>query len=236
MLEVKNISYNVTENGLTKTILSNISFVCPDNQNLVITGHNGSGKSTLLKIIMGILQPTSGQIFYDGKDITNLSITQRAQLGIAYAFQQPVTFKGMTVRRMLEIASGKNDFNYFCSLLSKLGLCARDYVEREINDKLSGGERKRIEIATVLARDAKCNLFDEPEAGIDIWSFDALVEIFKNNKKTNIIVSHQSKLIEQADKILVLSNGQVDKFGTKEEIFPTLNHSQTCEKLRRENG
>lgn len=236
MLEVKNISYIVDENGTKKTILDNVSFVCHDGENLVITGHNGSGKSTLLKIIMGIIEPSSGSIIFNGQDITKLSVSDRAKLGLAYAFQQPITFKGLTVRRILEIASGKDDFNSFCDLLSKLGLCARDYLSRELDDKLSGGERKRIEIATVLARNCDYNLFDEPEAGIDIWSFDSLVDIFKKNHKTNIIVSHQSKLIEQADEILVLSAGKVQDFGKTQDILPNLNNNNYCSKLRRDNG
>ena len=195
MLEVKNVSYVVEQDGNKKIILNDINFVC-ECKNLVITGHNGSGKSTLLKILMGILPASSGKIIFDGKDITNLSISERAKLGIAFAFQTPICFKGMTVKKMLQIASEKDekDISIYCDILSKLGMCARDYMDREVGSKLSGGEQKRIEIATALARDAKLNLFDEPEAGIDIWSFDNLLDVFAQTKGQNIIVSHQKNL------------------------------------------
>ena len=235
MLKVENLSYAVEQNGQTKTILKNINFEC-DCKNLVITGHNGSGKSTLLKILMGILPATSGKIFFDKKDITNLSITDRAKLGLAFAFQTPICFKGLTVKKLLQIASQKTekDIAVYCDILSKLGMCARDYIDREVSSKLSGGEQKRIEIATVVARDAKLNLFDEPEAGIDIWSFDGLLDVFANVKGQNIIVSHQKKLMERADKILVLSGGEVKMFGDTKQILPQLEKSPYCERLSKD--
>lgn len=236
MLEVKNITYKVIEGGKEKVILDDISFCCEDNQTIVITGQNGSGKSTLLKIIMGILPATNGRIFFDGKDISNLTIDQRANLGMAYSFQTPVCFKGITTKRLLEIASNNNNFNAHCDNLSKLGLCARNYLDREVNNKLSGGEQKRIDIATVISRNAKLNLFDEPEAGIDIWSFENLTNVFKIKESTNLIVSHQQKLMVKADKILVLKNGKIEYFDVADKVLPLLNSSKTCQKLRRDNG
>lgn len=232
MLKVENLSYSVEQNGNTKQILKDISFEC-DCKNLVITGHNGSGKSTLLKLLMGILPVSHGKIFFDGQDITNLSITDRAKLGLAFAFQTPICFKGLTVKKLLQIASQKSekDIQVYCDILSKLGMCARDYIDREVSSKLSGGEQKRIEIATVVARDAKLNLFDEPEAGIDIWSFDGLLNVFDGTKGKNIIVSHQKKLMEKADKILVLSGGEVTLFGDTKDILPQLEKNSYCEKL-----
>lgn len=235
MLKVENLSYSVNQDGQRKIILKNVSFEC-DCKNLVITGHNGSGKSTLLKILMGVLPATSGKIFFDGKDITNLSITERANLGIAFAFQTPICFKGLTVKKLLQIASQKSekDIAAYCDILSKLGMCARDYIDREVSSKLSGGEQKRIEIATVVARNAKLNLFDEPEAGIDIWSFDGLLDVFENLGGQNIIVSHQKKLMERADEIIVLSGGEIKMFGDTKDILPKLENSQYCEKLSKD--
>jgi Fe-S cluster assembly ATP-binding protein len=237
MLELKNISYKIEENGKQIVILENISFFCESNQTIAITGKNGSGKSTLLKIIMGIIKPTSGIILFNNKDITNLDVCERAKLGIAYSFQTPITFKGITVQDLLNISFGddKKTVSDYCEILSNLGLCAREYLDREINNKLSGGEQKRIDIASVLARRAKLNLFDEPEAGIDIWSFDNLVNIFKNIKASNIIVSHQKKLIEQTDKILVLNDGKMVDFDKTENVMKTLNN-EYCGKLRGING
>ena len=238
MLELKNICYQVERDGKKNEILKNVSFKV-DCKNFVITGHNGSGKSTLLKIIMGILKPTSGSIVFDGKDITDLSITDRAKMGIAFAFQTPICFKGLTVKKLLQIASGeeKQDINYYCDILSKLGLCARDYIDREVNNKLSGGEQKRIEIASVLARKAKLNLFDEPEAGIDIWSFQNLLNVFNLNNSINIIVSHQQKLMEKADQILLLSGGEVKEIGKPEDVLKDIHNIQYCQKLSGgENG
>lgn len=237
MLEVKNINYIVSEKGTQKHILKDITFSLNDGENLVITGHNGSGKSTLLKIIMGIVKPTSGSIIFDGKDITSLSIDERARLGIAFSFQTPITFKGLTVRKMLELASNNNSkFNDYCDILSKLGLCAREYLDRELSNKLSGGEQKRIEIASALARHAKLNLFDEPEAGIDIWSFDNLVEIFNTTNSANIIVSHQKRLIEQAGKIMLLSNGKIEQFDAAEKVLDKINENNSCSKLNKTNS
>lgn len=232
MLEVKNINYVVSQNGKQKQILKNISFTALDHENLVITGHNGSGKSTLLKIIMGILKPTSGEIFFNGKNITDLSIDEHAKLGIAFSFQTPVCFKGMTVKKLLEIASQKqNKLSENCDVLSKLGICARDYLDRELNNKLSGGEQKRIEIASVLIRQAKLNLFDEPEAGIDIWSFDNLVNIFETKTGSNIIVSHQKRLIEKADRILLLNSGEIEAFGKANEMLDKISENKSCTRL-----
>lgn len=238
MLKVININYSVKENNTQKQILKNISFEISNNQNLVITGHNGSGKSTLLKIIMGIIKPTSGKIIFNDVDVTNLPITDRANLGIAFAFQTPVCFKGLTIKKLLELSGEKQaqNISYHCDILSKLGLCAREYLDREMSNKLSGGEQKRVEIASVLARNAKLNLFDEPEAGIDIWSFDNLVKIFKTNNSTNIIVSHQKKLIEKADNILLLNEGTITAFGKTSDILPLLNDKVSCDKIRSENG
>lgn len=237
MLEVKNINYFIEEKGTKKQILKNISFSLKSGENLVITGHNGSGKSTLLKILMGILKPTSGSVIFNGQDVTKLTIDEHARLGMAFSFQTPVTFKGLTVKKMLELASSKQSkFSDYCDVLSKLGLCAREYLDRELNNKLSGGEQKRIEIASVLVRNAKLNLFDEPEAGIDIWSFDNLVEIFNTTQSANIIVSHQKKLIEQADKIMLLSNGEIEQFDVKEKVLNKINESNSCRKLNKTNS
>lgn len=236
MLEIQNISYSVTENGITKTILDDVSFVVPENKLTIITGQNGSGKSTLAKIIMGIIQPTNGKILFNGQDISNLDITQRAKLGFAFAFQKPVTFKGITVKKMLSLASGKeNSVIEACGFLSKVGLCARDYLDREINDKLSGGELKRIELATVVARQAKINVCDEPEAGIDLWSFGALVNLFKDNNTTNLVISHQNRLIEIADQIVLLQAGKLIKTGTVKEIMPLI-VTEKCSMLEEENN
>ena len=234
MLEIKNISYIVENENEKNVILDNISFCLEDNETIVVTGENGSGKSTLLRIIMGILTPTSGQIIYNGKDITKLSIDERAMLNIAYSFQTPVCFKGITVKRLLNLASGSEDEKY-CYTLKKLGLCTKAYLTREVNNKLSGGEQKRIDIASVLIRNAELNLFDEPEAGIDIWSFDKLVSLFNKNS-SNLIVSHQRKLIEKADKILLLENGKIKAFDKTEVVLPLLTNTKKCNKLRRKNG
>lgn len=237
MLEIQNLCYEVKNGNEKKVILDNISLKIKKDSLVVITGQNGSGKSTLAKILMGIIKPTSGKILFNKKDITNLSITERAKLGFAFAFQQPVVFKGITVKKMLELASGKkSNVNNACDVLSKVGLCARDYIDREVNSKLSGGELKRIELAMVLARNAKLNICDEPEAGIDLWSFDALVNLFKEKKSTNIIVSHQNKLIEIADQIILLNAGKLVVSGDKEEVMPYI-ASQKCSRLGgNENG
>lgn len=231
MLQVKNLVYEVKQDGLTKRILDDISFEVDDNQLFVITGPNGSGKSTLAKILMGILPPTSGQIFWSGQDITGLDITTRAKLGFGYAFQQPTTFKGLTVKDLIDIASGRqNSVSSACEYLSRVGLCAREYISREIDSKLSGGELKRIELALLLAKNSDINICDEPEAGIDLWSFDALVRLFESEKKTFLVISHQKRLIEIADKVLLLKKGKIEQKGTFEQMKNLLN-GQTCSRL-----
>ena len=235
MLEIKNLYYTVNENGIKKEILKDINLKLKNNKLYVITGQNGSGKSTLVKIIMGIYCQTSGEIFFDGENISTLPITDRAQKGIAFSFQQPTTFKGLKIKDLLDIASGqKNTLSQNCNLLSKVGLCARDYIERYLDNKLSGGELKRIEIAMALARKSKLNIFDEPEAGIDLWSFDKLTNIFSTIKNTTLIVSHQQKILDIADEIILMKNGEIIKIGTKEDVLPFINNS-SCGKLRGEN-
>ena len=235
MLEIKNLSFSVQENGKSKEILKNINLSLAQNKLYVITGQNGSGKSTLVKIIMGILSQTSGQIFFGGKDISSMPIHERARLGISFAFQSPVTFKGLKVKELLDIASGqKNSLSQNCDYLSKVGLCARDYIDRYIDDKLSGGELKRIELAMALSRKGKLNIFDEPEAGIDLWSFDKLVNLFSSIKGTTLIVSHQRKILEIADKIILMNNGEIVKVGNREEVLP-LTEKSSCIKLRGEH-
>lgn len=237
MIEVKNLNYTIVEDNIEKNILKNINLKFDENKIYVITGPNGSGKSTLVKLLMGINNLTDGQIFFDGKDITNLKINERANLGISYAFQQPVTFKGLKVRDLLDVASGKkNDFNEICNYLSMVGLCAKDYINRSLDDKLSGGELKRIELAMVLCRKSKVNIFDEPEAGIDLWSFEQLTKIFGSLKNScNIIVSHQKKILEIADEVILIKNGEVQKVGSLDEILPLIENNK-CNKLRGEDG
>lgn len=224
MLELRNISWNVPDG---KEVLKDISLTIPDGKLVVITGPNGSGKTTLAKIIAGIVEPTSGQILLDGEDITKLDITERAKRGISFAFQQPVRFKGITVRDLLELSAGK-ELNQaeLCDLLGKVGLCTRDYIDREVSAALSGGEIKRIEIATVLARGTAYSVFDEPEAGIDLWSFTGLIKVFEELKKkkhgTQVIISHQERIINIADEVVVVADGVVRNTGAKEEILPTL--------------
>jgi len=223
MLELRNVGFETEDN---KEILHGINLTV-DDRFVAITGPNGGGKSTLAKVIAGIYQPTSGQILLDGVDITHMSITERANLGISYAFQQPVRFKGLKVKDLLSLAAGKNtSVNEACSYLSEVGLCARDYIDREINASLSGGELKRIEIAMVLARGTKMSIFDEPEAGIDLWSFQNLIRVFEKmydqTKGTILIISHQERILNIADTIIVMKAGQVDKVGSREEILPAL--------------
>lgn len=223
MLELINVGF-VTEEG--KEILKNINLKV-DEKIVVITGPNGGGKSTLAKVIAGIYQPTSGQILLDGVDITNMSITDRAKAGVSIAFQQPVRFKGLTVHDLIDIAAGKKlSLSEACQYLSEVGLCAKDYIKRELNQSLSGGEIKRIEIAMTLARDSKLSMFDEPEAGIDLWSFNSLIKVFeKMHKSTNgtiLIISHQERILKTADKIIYLKDGEVLKYGSREEILPEL--------------
>ena len=226
MLELKNISFSAENEGNEKQILKNINLKI-DNGFSVITGPNGSGKSTLAKIIAGIITPTSGQILLDGEDITELSITERAKRGVSFAFQQPVRFKGITVHDLISLAAGKEiSISEACNYLSEVGLCARDYINREVNASLSGGELKRIEIATVLARSTKISLFDEPEAGIDLWSFNSLIKVFEKMHGSLggsiIIISHQERILNIADRIIVVSGGNIENIGTREEILPSL--------------
>lgn len=223
MLELKNISFTVEDNT---EIIKDISLKI-DNGFTAITGPNGGGKSTLAKIIAGIVKPTGGQIILDGEDITDLSITDRANKGISFAFQQPVRFKGLTVKDLLRLAAGKDtNINAACDILSEVGLCARDYIDREVNASLSGGELKRIEIAMILARGTKVSIFDEPEAGIDLWSFNNLIKVFEKMHETIngsiVVISHQERILKTADRIIVLSGGEITADGSKNEIYPKL--------------
>lgn len=227
MLEFKNVSYETPEG---KVILRDVSLKI-DDRFVAVTGPNGSGKSTMAKLIAGIYTPTSGQILLDGVDITNLSITERARSGISFAFQQPVRFKGITVKELISIASGKNiSVAEACAYLSEVGLCAKDYVNREVDGSLSGGELKRIEIAMINARGTKLSVFDEPEAGIDLWSFNNLIQVFRNmyekTKGTILIISHQERILDIADKIVVIADGRVAAYGAKNEILPELLNAQ----------
>jgi Fe-S cluster assembly ATP-binding protein len=228
MLELKNISFGADNDGTKVEIVRGITLTIPDNKFVVITGPNGGGKSTLAKIIAGIVKNTEGSIILDGEDITDKNITERAKLGIGFAFQQPVKFKGLTVLDLLRIAAGKPiKIAEACEYLSEVGLCAKDYINREVNGSLSGGELKRIEIATVLARDVKLALFDEPEAGIDLWSFSNLVRIFENMRaaesgRTIVVISHQERILNIADEIIVLADGKIVKQGAKDEILPEI--------------
>lgn len=223
MLELKNISFSADG----KQILKNINLVIDDAKFVVITGPNGGGKSTLAKVIAGIITPDSGQILLDGQDITDWSITDRARAGVSFAFQQPVRFKGVTVKDLITLASGKDiSTAAACDYLAQVGLCAKDYIDREVNASLSGGELKRIEIATVMARKTKLTLFDEPEAGIDLWSFKNLIDVFKKMhdeiQASIMIISHQERILNIADQVVVISNGEIAQIGTKEEVLPGL--------------
>lgn len=230
MVELKNISYIVNENGQEKKILDNVSVKFDDKTITAITGHNGSGKSTLTKIIMGILKPTSGCVLFDGKDITNLSISERANLGLNYAFQIPTTFTGVTIKDLIDFATKEtNSVPKACEYLSMVGICAKDYIDRKFDKSLSGGEQKRIELALALAKPGKVYIFDEPEAGIDMWSFEKLKNLLPKNVCT-IIVSHQERLLESADKIIVMSNGKISSFGNSKTIL-SKQKSSTCSKL-----
>ncbi|MBE7076607.1 MAG: ATP-binding cassette domain-containing protein [Clostridiales bacterium] len=222
MIELKNVSYIVEDHGEKKAILDNISCVFDDACLTAVTGENGSGKSTLMKIVVGILKPTEGKVFMDGKDITNLTIDERARKGINYAFQQPVLFNGLTVKDLIDLATKKeNSVGVACNYLSKVGICAKVYINRPFDKTLSGGEQKRIEIALALAKKGKVYIFDEPEAGIDLWSFEKLNNIF-DKEKCNIVVSHQEKLLKTADKILVLNHGKIEKFGSAKQVLKNL--------------
>ena len=228
MLELKHISYTVREGDSELGILNDISLSIDNHKLVVFTGPNGGGKTTLAKIIMGLVKPTSGQILWNGRDITDLGITERAKLGISYGFQQPPRFKGLTVRDLLTLASGdeKLSKDRCCQYLTKVGLCANDYLDREVDVSLSGGEVKRIEIASILARNSQLMIFDEPEAGIDLWSFARLTETFEQihqqHRATMIIISHQERIIRLADEIVVISGGQIAHRGNTEEIFPLI--------------
>ena len=226
MLELQHISYDVEQDGDNKGILRDINLTI-NERFVAITGPNGGGKSTMAKIIAGIYQPTAGRILLDGEDITDLDITQRAQRGISFAFQQPVRFKGLTVKDLITLASGKNiGVPEACNYLSEVGLCAKDYIDREVDGSLSGGELKRIEIAMIMARGTKLSVFDEPEAGIDLWSFSNLIQVFEHlHEKINgsiLIISHQERILNIADRIIVLADGQVRAQGTRDEILPEL--------------
>ena len=228
MLELKNLSFKVIdETGNEKTIIDDVSFTVKDDSFVVITGPNGSGKSTLARLIMGIEKPSAGRIFFDGEDITDKSITERANMGISFALQQPVKFKGIQVIDLLRLAAKKKlSVSQACEYLSLVGLCARDYVNREVNASLSGGELKRIEIATLLARNTKLSVFDEPEAGIDLWSFQSLNRVFENMRKDTkgsiLIISHQERILNIADEIIILSGGKIIQSGAKDDILPSL--------------
>ena len=239
MLELKNVSY-FRDN---KQILDNISLKIDNSKLVAITGPNGSGKSTLAKIIMGILKPDSGSIFFNGKDITAMEITDRAKLGIGFAFQQPVKFKGLTVRDLIELSSGNTiNVSEACNYLSDVGLCAKDYLNREVSNSLSGGELKRIEIAMLAAKKSKLTVFDEPEAGIDLWSFNSLISVFEKmhseiSDSSIVIISHQEKILNIADEIILLVDGKVQAVGQKEEVLPLLlNNTQKPCKVMLEKG
>lgn len=244
MLELKNITFAVNSDGTEKEILHSLNLVVEDRKLLVITGPNGSGKSTLAKLIAGIEKPAAGRILLDGADITDAGITERAKMGIAYAFQQPVRFKGIQVLTLLRIAAGKKlSISEACEYLSEVGLCARDYINREVNASLSGGELKRIEIATVMARAARLTVFDEPEAGIDLWSFRNLIRIFEGMRSnirdsSMVIISHQERILKIADEIAVLSDGQIEQQGPRDEIYPrligTASAQDACSRLIKE--
>ena len=226
MLELQNVSYQVNDDSQDKEILKDVSIKVCDHL-VVVTGPNGGGKSTLAKIIAGIIKPSSGKIILDGEDITELSVTERARKGISFAFQQPVRFKGLTVIDMIRLAAGKEiTIAEACNYLSEVGLCAKDYIHREINASLSGGEVKRIEIAMVLARGTKFSIFDEPEAGIDLWSFQNLIQVFEKMyqriKGSVLVISHQERILNIADRIIVIADGNVANEGSREEIMPKL--------------
>lgn len=228
MLKLENVSYSVGDIEILKNISLEI-----DERFVAITGPNGSGKSTLAKVIAGIIAPTSGKIYLDGVDITDMSITDRANNGISFAFQQPVRFKGITVMDMISLASGKKlSVGEACEYLSQVGLCAKDYINREINASLSGGELKRIEIAMINARGTKLSIFDEPEAGIDLWSFNSLIKVFERMHERShgsiMIISHQERILNIADKVILLKAGEIDRIGTKDEILPHILMNTGC--------
>lgn len=241
MLEFKNISFSIEENGIRKRIINDISLKIDDNFT-AITGPNGSGKSTLAKLAMGLEKPESGQILFKGQDITNLSISERANLGISFAFQQPVKFKGIKVFDLISLAAGKKlTIDEACEYLSQVGLCAMDYVDRELDSSLSGGELKRIEIAMMIARGTELIILDEPEAGIDLWSFQNLVNVFQEMhdvaQSSILIISHQERILNIADKIVVLDEGKISRIGSKYDILPDLIvASNACEHFALKGG
>ncbi len=240
MLEVRNLTFNVHENGVERSIVENISFQVKDGEMLVITGPNGGGKSTLAKVLMGIEKADGGQILLDGEDITGYDIDHRAGAGIGFAFQQPPRFKGMTVNKLLSLAAGRDlSEPECCRMLSAVGLCAREYISREVDATLSGGEMKRLEIATVLAKHHKLCIFDEPEAGIDLWSFSMLIQQFEKihqkKEESLILISHQERIIQMADRIMVIEGGKIAAIGPKDEILPTLlDKGESCVCMDRE--
>ena len=233
MLELKNICFTRDN----KKILDHINLKIEKDKFIVITGPNGSGKSTVAKIIMGIEKPDEGQVLFNGKDITNKTVDKRAKLGFGFAFQQPVKFKGITVYDLMRISSGKElTKKEACDILSQVGLCAREYVDREVNSSLSGGELKRIEIATIMVRNPKLAIFDEPEAGIDLWSFQSLIQVFEKIQQTakgsTIIISHQERILNIADKIILMKQGKIEKIGEKDEMLNSLLIEPTCCKIQ----
>ncbi|MCD7922534.1 MAG: ATP-binding cassette domain-containing protein [Clostridiales bacterium] len=238
MLELKDVCFQVADEGTDadREILKNINLMI-DDRFVAVTGPNGGGKSTLAKVIAGIIRPTSGRIFLDGEDITDMNITERARAGISFAFQQPVRFKGLTVKDLIRLAAGKEiNVSQACSYLSEVGLCAKDYINREVNASLSGGELKRIEIAMIIARGTKLSIFDEPEAGIDLWSFNNLIQVFESmHEKINgsiLIISHQERILNIADRIIVIAEGEITNAGTRTEVLPDLlSASQACSTL-----
>lgn len=246
MLNIKNLSFTVGDESAEKEILHDINLTVESGRFVVITGPNGGGKSTLAKLIAGIEKPSAGQILLDDTDMTHMSVTERARLGVSYAFQQPVRFKGITVLDLLRIAAGKTmSVGEACEILSEVGLCARDYVNREVNGSLSGGELKRIEIATVLTRGTELSVFDEPEAGIDLWSFQNLISVFERMRqlrsdRTILVISHQERILNIADEIIVLADGKIRSHGNREEILPTLLGTSSavsaCAQLEKHNG
>ena len=246
MLELKQVSFDVAADGQEKEIIRQVDLTIPKGKFVVVTGPNGGGKSTLAKLIAGIETPTGGKIFFEGEDITEKSITERARCGIGFAFQQPVRFKGIRVLDLIRIAAGRTlSVAAACHYLSAVGLCARDYIDREVNSSLSGGELKRIEIATVLAKAPRISVFDEPEAGIDLWSFQNLIEVFRHMRETIedssiLIISHQERILNIADEIVVIKDGAIINRGSKDDVLPTLIGTSAavrrCEKTGFEEG